>query len=208
MTSAVNVRGAYELTDVPSIVRAAIKLGVLETVMVLVGSFASRFLEGPAELVVLGAIVALGIAAVTVLPGIWTQALTIEGIAGAAAIGLGATVVFMFLDIALLQPIGTYTHRWYQVGGGSNWWYHPIWWMVGTFLPWMGAWALANQRERGDVSVPRLLLSTLALTLVLGAIAAAVRVPLAGWNLPTFAVAALPGLVLAVVLSSLGRRRA
>jgi hypothetical protein len=35
-----------------------------------------------------------------------------------------------------------------------------------------------------------------------------VRVPLAGWNLPTFAVAALPGLVLAVVLSSLGRRRA
>jgi hypothetical protein len=207
MTSAVNVRGAHDQTDVPSIVRAAIKLGVLETVLVLLGSFASRFLEGPLELLVLGTIVALGIAAVAVLPGIWTQALTIEGIAAAAAIGLGATIVFLFLDIALLQPIGTYTHRWYQVGGGSNWWYHPIWWMAGTFVPWMGAWVLANQRERGSVSVSRLLVTTLVLTLALGALAAAVHLPLAGWNLPTFAVAVLPGLALAAVLSSLGRRR-
>ena len=72
---------------------------------------------------------------------------TIEGIAGAAGIGLGAAFVFLLLDVVLLQNIGTYTNRWWQIGG-SNWWYHPIWWMVGTFLPWFGAWILANQAAR------------------------------------------------------------
>ena len=90
----------------------------------------------------------------TLLPGIWTRARTIEGIAGAAGIGLGAAFVFLLVDVVLLQNIGTYTNRWWQIGG-SNWWYHPIWWMVGTFLPWLGAWILANQAERnGRISAP------------------------------------------------------
>ena len=90
----------------------------------------------------------------TLLPGIWTRALTIEGIAGAAGIGLGAAFVFLLIDVVLLQNIGTYTNRWWQIGG-SNWWYHPIWWMVGTFLPWIGAWILANQAARNGPDLGR-----------------------------------------------------
>ena len=56
--------------------------------------------------------------------------------------------------MTLLQNIGTYGHRWYDFGGGSNWWYHPVWWMAGTFLPWMGAWILANQLVKGAASSP------------------------------------------------------
>ena len=133
--------------------RGATVLGLLEAAAVLLFSVVNRLLDGagrddsarpdpPRR----------RSGAVTLLPGLWTRARTIEGIAGAAGIGLGATVVFLLVDVALLQNIGTYTNRWWQIGG-SNWWYHPIWWMVGTFLPWQGAWILANQMERnGRVS--------------------------------------------------------
>src|SRR4029079_11961055 len=92
--------------------------------------------------------------AVTLLPGLWTRARTIEGIAGAAGIGLGATVVFLLVDVTVLQNIGTWGNRWREIGGGSDWWYHPVWWMVGTFLPWFGAWMLANQLTRGAPGFP------------------------------------------------------
>ena len=127
-----------------------------EAVVVLLFSLASRLLDPPLETVVLAPILLVGLAGVTLMPGLWTRARTIEGIGGAAGIGLGATVVFLLIDVVLLQHIGTYTNRWYEIGS-SNWWYHPVWWMVGTFLPWMGAWILANQLDRnGRVSVPAL----------------------------------------------------
>ena len=154
MDSAAELHGDHDVTDVPSIVRGAVLLGLFESVMVLLLSLASRFLSGPIETVVLGILLLVGLAPVTLLPGIWTRARTIEGIAGAAGIGLGAAFVFLLVDVVLLQNIGTYTNRWWQIGG-SNWWYHPIWWMVGTFLPWLGAWILANQLERnGRTSLP------------------------------------------------------
>jgi len=90
----------------------------------------------------------IGLAATVILPGLWTRARNIEGIAAAAGIGLAATVVFLLVDVALLQPFGAYTFRWRALGGGSNWWYHPVWWMVGTYLAWMGAFILANQTAR------------------------------------------------------------
>ena len=82
------------------------------------------------------------------LPGLWTRARTIEGIAGAAGIGLAAAFVFMVIDVALFQPLGLWTNRWLEIGGGANWWYHPVWWMVGTYLTWMGALVQANQAAK------------------------------------------------------------
>ncbi|HYF38828.1 MAG TPA: hypothetical protein VD930_03990, partial [Gemmatimonadales bacterium] len=91
---------------------------------------------------------------------------------------------------------------------GSNWWYHPVWWMVGTFLPWMGAWILANQLEReGRTNVAKGLILAFVLALVIGALAAVLGFPGAGWTLGTFAVAFLPALVLATIASGIGRRR-
>jgi hypothetical protein len=207
MDSAAELHGDYDLTDVPSIVRGAVLLGLFESVAVLLISLASRLLDGPLETIVLAALLVIGLAPVTLLPGTWTRPRTIEGIAGAAGIGLGATVVFLLVDVVLLQHIGTYTNRWWQIGG-SNWWYHPIWWMVGTYLPWFGAWILANQAERnGRISAPAAFGTAIAFALVAGVVAVLIGFPRAGWNLPTFGVAFLPGLALAMALSALGGRR-
>ena len=207
MDSAAELHGDYDLTDVPSIVRGAVLLGLFEAVAVLLISLASRLLAGPLETIVLAALLVIGLAPVTLLPGIWTRPRTIEGIAGAAGIGLGATFVFLLVDVVLLQHIGTYTNRWRQIGG-SNWWYHPVWWMVGTFLPWMGAWILANQMERnGRVSTPAAFGTAVAFALLVAVLAVLIGFPGAGWNLPTFGIAFLPGLALATALSALGGRR-
>jgi hypothetical protein len=207
MHSAAEARGDYDLTDVPSIAAGAIRLGLFESVIVLLFSLGSRLLDGPLETVVLAVILLVGLAGVTLMPGLWTRPRTIEGIAGAAGIGLGATFVFLLIDVVLLQHIGTYTNRWYEIGR-SNWWYHPVWWIVGTFIPWMGAWILANQLERnGRVSVPAAFGTVVAFAVLAAVVAVLIGFPGARWTLATFGVAFLPGLALATALSALGTRR-
>jgi hypothetical protein len=207
MDSAAELHGDHDVTDVPSIVRGAVLLGLFESVVVLLFSLASRFLSGPLETGVLAILLLVGLAPVTLLPGIWTRARTIEGIAGAAGIGLGAAFMFLLVDVVLLQNIGTYTNRWWQIGG-SNWWYHPIWWMTGSFLPWLGAWILANQVERnGRISAPAAFGTAAGFAIVVAIAGILIGFPGASWNLPTFGLAFLPGLALATALSALGTRR-
>jgi hypothetical protein len=208
MATAVELRGHVDRTDVPHIVRTSTQLGLLECVFVFLVSLTTRFLSGPIETVLLAVLLLLGLALVSGLPGVWTRARTIEGIAGAAGIGLGAAFVFLLVDVALLQPIGTYTNRWRELGGGSNWWYHPVWWMAGAYLPWMGAWFLANQAAKGEPpSIVRLMLASLVFTVLVGAAATLLHFPGASWSLPTFGVAFLVGIATAVVFSGLGLRR-
>ena len=141
-------------------------------------------------------------------PATLTRPRTIEGIAGAAGIGLGATWVFLLLDAFILQTFHVYTNRWREIGGGSIWWYLPVWWMVGTYLSWMGGWILANQaKESRDPSVQSAIILVTFTSAICGAIAAFAHFPGASWNVPTFAVAVLPGLALANVVSALGTRR-
>ena len=208
MTSTAELNRDYDLTGVPAIVAGSVKLGLLEGIAVLLFSLASRLLDGVVETIICGIILIVGVAAVSMLPGLWTRPRTIEGIAGAAGIGLGATAVFLLVDVVLLQNIGTYTNRWYEIGGGSNWWYHPVWWMVGTFIPWMGAWLLANQTNRnGRPSAGQGLITSVVLAALIGAAATALGFPGAHWGLGTFGVAFLPGLVLATLISGIGKRR-
>ena len=135
-------------TDLPTILRAGVKLGLIAVVLVAVFAFLQVRLEGIVELIVCGIILLVGIAAFIVLPGQITRARTIEGIAGAAGIGLASVIPFMVFDIALFQPLGLYSNRWLEIGGGSNWWYHPVWWMVATYITWMGAWIQAHQAAK------------------------------------------------------------
>ncbi|HWA58086.1 MAG TPA: hypothetical protein VG692_12575 [Gemmatimonadales bacterium] len=206
MSTAVHPRAGADQTDVPFIVRASVKLGILESIFVLLIGLGTIYLDGMAETAVVGALLLVGVMAVTLLPGIWTRAETIEGIAGAAGIGLAAAWIFLLVDIALLQPFGLYTNRWLAIGGGSNWWYHPVWWMVGTFLPWCGAWQLANQAAKGATNPAAVGITSLAFTAVVGGAAVILDFPGAGWNVATFGVAFLPGLALATVVSVLGAR--
>ena len=197
MTSALAVDSASDQTDLPNLLRGGVKLGLLQST--LVGGFAvlQVRLEGMAELVVCGLIFVVGVAASIVLPGQWTRARTIEGIAGAAGIGLAAAIVFMLVDVAAFQPLHLWTNRWLQIGGGANWWYHPVWWMAGTYITWQGAWIQANQTAKNGAPNPALVVigTLLAATLCL-TLGILVGVPNAGWNLGSFAVAVLPGLAL------------
>jgi hypothetical protein len=208
MTSTAELSSEYDVTAVPAIVAGSVKLGLIEAVLVLLFSLASRLLGGVLETVVCGLIVLVGVAVVSMLPGLWTRPRTIEGIAGAAGIGLGAAGVFLLVDVMLLQNIGTYTNRWYEIGGGSNWWYHPIWWMVGTFIPWMGAWILANQTVKNGrpMAAPAFAMA-LVFSIVVAILAILLGFPGARWTLGTFAVAFLPGLALAAIVSGIGKRR-
>jgi len=209
MATAVELQGDVDRTDIPFIVRSSVQLGLLESAFVVLMSLASRFLSGPVETILLAVLLVIGLALVSGLPGLWTRARTIEGIAGAAGIGLGAAAAYLLVDVALLQPIGIYTNRWRELGGGSNWWYHPVWWMVGTFLPWLGAWMQANQLVKSGSASPLAAFATaLVLAIVCAIVAVLVHFPRAGWNLGTFGVAFLPGLALATLFSGLGARRA
>jgi hypothetical protein len=108
-------------------------------------------LRGAVEaLIVLGT----GIA-VAFLPAAWTAARGAEGIAGAAAIGLVGTVVFSAIDIVLFRPFKAYPWTWDAIGGGSTWWYLPVWWMLGTFLAWMGGIVTAGAAARSETTLVR-----------------------------------------------------
>jgi hypothetical protein len=208
MTSALSMNATRDQTDLPNIVRSGVRLGLLYSVLVAAFGVLQVRLEGMAELVVCGIILLIGIASLIVLPGMWTRARTIEGIAGAAGIGLMSVFVFLVVDVALFQPFHLYTNRWLEIGGGSNWWYHPVWWMVCTYVCWMGAWIQAHQAAKsGSASPVALVLGTVVLGLVVLAIAVVVKVPNAGWNLGSFSVAVLPALALYTLISSFGIKR-
>lgn len=107
--------------------------------------------------------------AVTLLPGAFAASRTTQGIASAAGIGLWGTVVFMAVDVILLRPFRAYPWTWDAVGGGSTWWYLPIWWMLGTFLAWLGALVTAGRVARGGEPAIR----SLALPLLAGGVGGA-----------------------------------
>ena len=207
MTSAAAAHSSDRI-EIPRIVRLSIVLGIIQAIIVALFAVVTRVFDGPVEKTLEAVLLIIGLAATIILPGLWTRARNIEGIAAAAGIGLAAAVVFLLIDVALLQPLGAYTFRWRELGGGSNWWYHPVWWMVGTYLSWMGAFILANQTAKnGSPSVPGLVTLTLVATLVFGVIGVLVHVPGAAWSIPTFGIAVLPALALATVVSGLGTRR-
>lgn len=208
MTSAVQATPAADHTELRHLLRSGLQLGLLQSVLAGVFAVLQPRIDGPIELVVLGLILIVGIAATIVLPGTWTRARSIEGIAGAAAIGLVSTVVFLLVDVSVLQTAGVWTNRWLEIGGGSNWWYHPIWWMVGTFMPWMGAWVLANQAAKSGASNPgALVVGTIVVALVVMAAAATLKFPGAAFGLGTFAVAILPALAIMAAATGVGARR-
>ena len=208
MTTAVQYDADHDNTQIALVLRGSITLAVIQAVLVVVVSVIARLSGGIVEHALTGVAVFVGAMITIFYPGTLTRPRTIDGIASAAGIGLGATWVFLLLDAFVLQTLHVYTNRWYQIGGLSNWWYLPVWWMVGTYLSWMGGWVLANQTNgSGSASVPRGIVMVTMLSAVAGTVAVMTRFPGAGWNVPTFAIAILPGLALANIVSALGARR-
>src|SRR2546421_6830560 len=147
-------------------------------------------------------VLAAGVAA-AFLPAYLATARTTQGIASAAAIGLWGTIVFMAIDIILLRPFHAFPWTWDAVGGGSTWWYLPIWWMLGTFLAWMGAIVTAGRAARGGDTAIR----SLAMPAVGGGLVVGVGLGLAGVLLMPVAAGAGFALTLVVLaLAVLARR--
>jgi len=182
-------------SDFRHILVSGTKIGLVIALAVIVCIAVSGFVPAGIVRALLQTIVVLaaGVAA-TFLPAHWATARTTQGIAGAAAIGLWGTIVFMAIDIVLLRPLNAFPWTWDAVGGGSTWWYLPLWWMLGTFVAWMGALVTAGRAARGgDVS-----LRALALPVVIGA--AAIGAGLAVGRLAYLPVAAGAGFSLALTV--------
>ena len=208
MATAVQLDAGYDNTGIPLVVRGAITLAVLQALAVVIVSVITKALGGTVEHALTGGVVFIGAMATIFYPGTLTRPRTIDGIAGAAGIGLAATWIFLLIDAFLLQTFHVYTNRWHQIGGGSIWWYLPVWWMVGTYLSWMGGWILAHQANKsGSASVPAAVVLVSVTSAICGVVAILTHFPGASWNVPPFAVAMLPGLALANIVGALGIRR-
>ncbi len=141
MTSAVEPITAR--TDVRTIVGSGILLGVLTAVGVVAFAVVSRALSGPSETVAQSAIVLLGAAVASYLPAARVRPQNVDSIAWAALVGLLGALVFTVADAAVLRPLDLYHWQWDAIGGGSGFWYIPVWWMAAAVLAWLGSWVTA-----------------------------------------------------------------
>jgi hypothetical protein len=153
------------------------RVGVLIAATVIVCLIVARLIPpGIARALLQTVVVIAGGVIASFLPAYWATSRTTQGIASAAGIGLWGTIVFMAIDIILLRPFHAYPWTWDAVGGGSSWWYLPIWWMLGTFLAWMGGLVTAGRAARGgDVSI-----RSLAIAPAVGALGVAIGLGLGG----------------------------
>lgn len=174
MTSATTTTDRSEFRHVLS---SGTVVGAVTAAGVIVYLVVARLLPPGILTALLETIVVLATAAaVTFLPGFFATARTVQGIASAAAIGLWGTIVFMAIDIILLRPIQAYPWTWDAVGGGSTWWYLPIWWMLGTLVAWLGGIVTAGRAVRGGNTA----ITALAISPWIGGIAGVLGLGLGG----------------------------
>ncbi|MBI3982084.1 MAG: hypothetical protein HY337_04185 [Gemmatimonadetes bacterium] len=152
MTSAAEP-GVTERSDVRTIVGGGVKLGVVTAGGVTVFALLSRMLAGPSEILLQSVLVFVGVGVFAYLPTSWVRPRGIDGIAWTALVGLLGALVFTVVDTALLRPVNLYHWTWDQIGGGSGFWYIPIWWMGSAVLAWLGGWAWS--RGGGGSAVAR-----------------------------------------------------
>src|SRR5207245_6660749 len=125
-------------SDFRTVMVSGTKMGALTAAAVVLFLVVARFVPGTGgarrgmeTLIVLAA----GVLA-SFLPGRWAAARHAEGIAGAAAIGLWGTIVFMAFDIVLLRPFRAYPWTWDAIGGGGSRGYLRVWWVRRILPAW------------------------------------------------------------------------
>jgi|SRR5690348_3831414 len=159
-------------SDFRLIVLSGVKIGLVTAVSVIVYLAVWRMMAaGLARDLVESVVVLVAGTAVSFLPAQWSVARHTEGIAAAAAIGLCGSVTFMVVDIVLLRPFKAYPWTWDALGGGSTWWYLPIWWMLATFVAWQGGMLTAGRAAKGTTSLAGIAAPVLAAAVIVTAIA-------------------------------------
>jgi len=141
-------------SDFRTVTTSGAKLGALTAAVVVVFALGSRLLgPGLVEDLFQSVVVLVGATLIAFLPGIWVGARQTEGVAGGAAVGLVGTVVFTLVDVIALRTVRLYPWTRDAIGGGSGWWYLPVWWMCGTFLSWLGAIVVARSATLGKGTI-------------------------------------------------------
>src|SRR5882672_3529919 len=196
--TAAGAPNAIDRSDLRHILLGGTRLGFTIGAAVIIYLLVSRRVpDGIAQALLQTVVVIAAAVAATFLPAQWTTARGTEGIAAAAAVGLWGTIVFMAIDVIVLRPLKAYPWTWDAIGGGSTWWYLPIWWMLGTFVAWMGAIVTAGRAARGgDTAIP-----SLATPAVVGGLVAGLGLGLAG--VLFMPIAAGAGFVLSLVVLAL-----
>jgi len=190
---------AQDRSDFRTVTTGGALVGLVTGVAVVLFVAASRTLAGGAVREGVEALLVIAAAVVVAFfPARWTAATSTDGIAGAAAVGLVGTVVFSAIDIVLLRPFQAYPWTWDAIGGGSTWWYLPVWWMLGTFLAWMGGIVTASQATLGRGALP-----AIAGAVIVAAIA---RLAGLGVSLPAAAGGAFTIVLAALALVALTRK--
>jgi hypothetical protein len=130
----------------------------------------------------------------------------VDGIAWAALTGLVASLSFTVLDVAVLRPLGIYHWTWDAVGGGSGFWYIPVWWMGAAALAWLGSWIVAIRSDgRPEGSV----LPTAGMTAVLAVVLFVIMglLEVSPWHAATMALSVAVALPIHVALAALVTKR-
>jgi hypothetical protein len=169
MTTAVQ-SASVERYDVRTVVGGGVVLGVITAVGVVIFALLSRPLSGPLESLVQSALILAGGLVFAYYPAAAVRPRGVDGIAWAATLGLVGALAFTAIDTALLRPIDLYHWTWDAIGGGSGFWYIPVWWMGSALLAWLGAWGHVRS---GGAAIPRLsgLTAGLAVLLFAGLVA-------------------------------------
>jgi hypothetical protein len=192
--------------DVRTILVGGIRLGVVTTLGVAAFALLSRALSGGAETAFQVAMVLAGGVVFSYVPSVAVRPRTVDGIAWAAMVGLLGSLAFTVLDTALLRPLNLYHWTWDAIGGGSGFWYVPVWWMGSAVLAWLGALVVATAGRRGGATSP---LANGALTAALALIlfGAAAGTGLLPLHAAAAALAFAVALVLHAVLLAVTPRR-
>jgi hypothetical protein len=180
MTSAAEPAGA-EHADARTIITGGIKLGILTAAGVTVFALLSRAMTGTPEIIVQSLLVLVGGIAFSFVPALWVQPRSTDGIAWTALVGLLSALTFTVFDTALLRPLDLYHWTWDRIGGGSGFWYIPVWWMLSAVLAWLGGWIwAAASRDGRPVGLAKLAGLAAAICAVVFAILALTRIAPAG----------------------------
>jgi len=140
-------------SDVKTIVGGGIKLGVATVLGVVVFVLVSHWLSGRVAVVVQALLVLLGGAVFAYAPAYWVRPREIDSISWASLLGLLGSVAFTVVDTAVLRPVHLYPWTWDAIGGGSGFWYIPVWWMGSCFLAWLGSWVYSLLAPGGGSAV-------------------------------------------------------
>ena len=194
-----------ERSDPRSIVGGGAILGVITAIGVFVFAFVSRPMEGMAQTVIQSLLVVVGGGVFAYFPSMRIQPRSVDSIAWAALTGLMGALFFTVIDTAVLRPLDVYYWTWDAIGGGSGWWYVPVWWMGSAVLAWLGGWVTANVANGGSVSL--LTLAVQSMVIALAVFAILVLTSISPFHAGTMALAVPLGLVIHVVVTSLMNRR-